>query len=98
MVKLCDWVKKVKERDGKCKECSSVEGLKVIREGDGITLCKAHYFKYHNDRKVPGKRKERPLTPTSKKDRLWAEIERLRSLTTPETHGQEMRNLQEASK
>ncbi len=80
MVKLCDWVKKVKERDGKCRECSSVEGLKVIREGDGITLCKAHYFKYHNSKKVSGKRKERPLTINSQRTRLWAEIGRLRGL------------------
>ena len=80
MVKLCDWVKKVKERDGKCKECGSTELLKVIREGDGITLCKAHYFKYHNGRKVSGKRPPRPLSRNSHRDKLWAEIERLRLL------------------
>ncbi len=91
MVKLADWVKKTKKES--CEECESIDSLRVIR--DGKTLCKLCYYKYHNSKKVSGKRKERPLTRNSHRDKLWAEIERLRSLVVPETHGREMRNLHE---
>ena len=97
MSKLSDWVKENKKEA--CEECESIDSLRVLREGK--TLCRLCYYKHHNKgrvRKVSGKRKERPLTRNSHRDKLWEEIERLRSLTTPETHGQEMRNLQEASK
>jgi hypothetical protein len=79
MVKLCDWVKKTRKEA--CEECSSVVDLRVLRSGK--TLCKFCYYRYHNKnkpKKVSGKPKERPLTPNSKRARLWVEIERLRSL------------------
>lgn len=98
MSKLSEWVKSV--RKGSCEECASTDSLKVIREGR--TLCKLCYYRYHNKsrvRRVPGKPKDKPITPNSKRARLWAEIERLRSLiqgyTIPQTSGEEARNLHE---
>ncbi len=89
MSKLSEWVKENKKEA--CEDCSSKESLKVLRSGR--TLCIKCYYKHYNKGRVPGKRKPRPLTPTSHKSKLWAEIERLRGLAEPQTHGEEMRTL-----
>ncbi len=96
MSKLSEWVKEVRKEA--CEDCSSKDDLRVIRSGR--TLCKLCFYKHHNkSRKVSGKRKERPLSRNSHRDRLWQmieeqrkEIERLQSLQIPQTHGEEARN------
>ena len=80
MSKLSEWVKEVKKEV--CEVCSSKDSLKVLRSGE--TLCIKCYYKHYNKSRVPGKRKEKPLTKNSHRDKLWVEIERLRKMACVE--------------
>ena len=71
MPRVYDWVRSVKKES--CEDCSSKEDLRVLVSGK--TLCRKCYFKFHSKKKVSGKRKERPLSRNSHRDKLWSKIE-----------------------